>query len=621
MGSGFEIGFDHKGQPWWSSENTTAYDAFKAIESLNQSRETDLKMFMRLYTNRNLAGYGPTDHFKKRGRSDVSLNVIKAVIDTVAARIAKAKPRPRFQTFGGNYSLQRRARLLEKWTDAQFYLSNFPREAQRAFVDGCVFGSGAVKIERDPHSRGGICAERTFPGELFVDRAEAVDGRPRQLFQRKYVDREVLVRTYPDKEREIRQANREVFVDGEEISGADSMADQLEVVEAWHLPSSPGAGDGRREVSIKGVTLISEEYKRDHFPFVFFHWSKELRGFWGMGVAEELVGIQVEINRLMTKIQKAMHLMSAPQWWVEQGSRVKQGQIVNEVGAINQYVGQPPVVYTPRTFDPEVFAHLERLYQRAFEIAGVSRLSSSGIKPPGLESGVALREHHDIESERFSLVGQDWEHMFMEAADHMIEIGKEISEEDPNYSVVVEGDKYTIQQVKWSDVDMDKDAYVLRVFPSSALPTTPAGRLSFVSDMLNLRLVEPKEGKELLGFPDIEEHLALDRATSENLDRIIEKIVDDGEYEAPEPFQDHQLALKKFQAAYNKAVQDNVPESHLRLLRMYMSQTNRMMELAKQQLMARQAQLQNTVPGAAPPTGQDGAPPTAVGPQDGTIPQ
>jgi hypothetical protein len=41
---------------------------------------------------------------------------------------------------------------------------------------------------------------------------------------------------------------------------------------------------------------------------------------------------------------------------------------------------------------PEVYSHMERLFGKAYEIAGISELSATGKKPPGLESGAALED-------------------------------------------------------------------------------------------------------------------------------------------------------------------------------------------------------------------------------------
>ncbi len=589
---------------WWTKKDPqdSAVAAYNHIKGRDGARREDNLRHMRLYGNRDYLGIGPSGFSTTVSQDRVTLNVIKSVCDTVSARIAKNRPRPVFLTSGGNYSTRRRAKLLEKFVESQFYTSGLYDTAPKIFLDACVFGTGVLKIYRVGEE---IKMERVFPGEVLVDQAEGIYGDPQQIFQRKYINRDVLLDLFPKKKVEIRTANP---VSRTEMDlGRDTTADQIEVIECWHLPSGREAKDGKHCIIIDGATLMSESWDKDHFPFAIIRWSDRLRGFWGMGLAEELTGIQVEINKLLMKIQKAFQLLAVPWVLVEAGSKIKKAHLNNQIGAIIPYTGTPPVVRPNQTMSPEVFSHLDRLYQRAYEIAGVSQLSATSLKPAGLESGVALREYNDIESERFALISRSYESLFMNIAKQVVQLGKEIHEENPSWSMVVQRDRNTIQEVKWDDVNMEKDAYVLKVFPSSALPTTPAGRLAMVEQLMQAGLLGAEEAKRLLDFPDLERDLALDRATSDNIDRIIERILDDGIYEAPEPFLDLVLAMKKVQAAYNKAVNDNVQEDRLAMLRQFLAATYILIQRAG-----------SAAAGSAPAPGPTGASPTAVMPDDGT---
>jgi len=591
---------------WWAKE-TGADDVmatYNHIRNRGDSRRSDTLRHMRLYGNRDFLGAGPSSYAMPVSSDRVTLNVIKSVCDTVSARVAKNRPRPVFLTSGGNYSLRRRAQLLEKFVESQFYTAGLYNLAPKVFLDACVFGTGIIKTYKSGDK---IRMERVFPGEVFVDQAEGLYGEPRQMFQRKYINRDVLIDMFPSKAGVLRTVQAWDDEDGD--YGYDSTGDQLCVVEAWHLPSSEGASDGRHCIVVDGVELLREDWVHDSFPFSIIKWSDRLRGYWGMGLAEELTGIQVEINKLLMKIQKAMQLLAVPWVLVEAGSKIKKAHLNNQIGAIIPYSGTPPIVRPNQTMSPEVFSHLDRLYQRAYEIAGVSQLSATSLKPAGLESGVALREYNDIESERFALISRQYENMFMDVAKKVVALGKEISQEYKGWSVVAQRDRNTIQEVKWKDVDMGKDAYVLKVFPSSSLPATPAGRLAMVEQLMRAGLLSGDEAKRLLDFPDLDRELALDRAASDNIDRIVENIVDDGQYESPEPFMDLVLALKKVQAAYNKAVNDNVPEERLSMLRQFLAATHLLIQRAQQPPMGR------TSP---PSAGPDGASPTAVMPDDGT---
>ena len=325
---------------WWLSkaDKNAMFQTFEHIQKHDaERRELNLRN-MRLYSNRHVRGYAPLTYEYDVTADRVTLNVVKSTSDTVVSRIAKNRPRPRFLTSGGNYSLQRRARLLEKFVEAQFYNARVYQNAPKVFLDGCVFGTGVFKVFREDKK---ICCERIFPGELFVDPAEGFYGEPQSIYQMKYINRDVLYQMFPGKKKIIQQADngfREDFSDGfrEDYDnfGRDSTADQVRVIEGWHLPSGPGAGDGKHVIAVKNGQLFSEEWDRDHFPFVFTRWSDRLRGFWGMGLAEELTGLQVEINKLLVKIQRSHQLLAVPWVMVEASSKIKKAHLNNQIGAI-----------------------------------------------------------------------------------------------------------------------------------------------------------------------------------------------------------------------------------------------------------------------------------------------
>ena len=598
---------------WWAADEpySDLVEAFRVIEAADTLRLSTLLRYVRLYGNSEYGGYTPFNHNQIVDSARVTMNVIKAVCDTAVSRISRQRPRPRFLTHGGNWSLQRRARLLEQFCDQAFYQGGLYQLAPKVLLDAAVMGTGCLKIYRKGRE---VEFERVFSGELFVDPVDGFYGQPRNFYQRKFIDRQVLMRLFPDHRAEIAAAQR--TTDTIDYS-ATTMVDQIEVLEAWHLKSGADATDGRHTICISNATLLNEEWDKGSFPFVFVRWTDPLLGWWGEGVCAEIQGMQVEINKLLQKIQRAFHLMSVPRIYVENASKIRKSFFNNEIGTIIPYSGQPPVVATPPSLNREIFAHLDMLYNRSFEIAGISQMAATSMKPAGLNSGAALREYQDVESLRFTTVSRQYEEMFVEAARQVVGLGRDIYAEDNRHSVVVAKDSKTIDVVDWSAVDMDADSYVLKVHPSSSLPVTPSGRLAFVEQLTALGLVGPEEAKDLLDFPDLEAKLSLDRAASTLIDRNIEAMLDEGIYIAPEPYQDHQLALKKVAAALMKAEQNNVEPERLALMREYLSQTHHMLELARQQAMANAQGMM--MPGAPPAPGMGGSPPTAVGPTDGTM--
>jgi len=599
---------------WWAQDEPYAdlVEAFRVIEAADTLRLSTLLRYVRLYGNSEYGGYTPFNHNQVVDTARVTMNVIKSVCDTAVSRLSRQRPRPRFLTHGGNWSLQRRARLLEQFTDQAFYQGGLYQLAPKILLDAAVMGTGCLKIYRKGNE---VQFERVFSGELFVDPVDGFYGQPRNFYQRKFIDRQVLMRLFPARRAEIAAAQR--TTDTIDYS-ATTMVDQIEVLEAWHIKSGADATDGRHTICISNATLLNEQWDKGSFPFVFVRWTDPLLGFWGEGVAAEIQGMQVEINKLLQKIQRAFHLMSVPRIYVENASKIRKSFFNNEIGTIIPYSGNPPVVATPPSLNREIFAHLDMLYNRSFEIAGISQMSATSMKPPGLDSGAALREYQDVESLRFTTVSRQYEELFVEAARQVVGVGRDIYAEDNRHSVVVAKDSKTIDVVDWSAVDMDADSYVLKVHPASSLPVTPSGRLAFVEQLTSLGLVGADEAKDLLDFPDLEAKLSLDRAASTLIDRNIEAMIDEGVYIPPEPYQDHQLALKKVTAALMKAEQNAVEESHLALMREYLAQTHLMMEQARAQAMANAQGMM--MPGAPPAPGMGGAPPTAIGATDGNMP-
>ncbi len=559
---------------WWDSDVNNPEDLIEGLlDNLKRRIETradhdvlHLSLFENYFNNAlNPMAYRASSVYDDER---VTFNVIASCCNTVTAKIAKTRPRPIFLTSGGDFSLKRKAKLLTKFVDGMFYQTDLYNVMQRVFLDSCVFGTGVLKVYIEDDE---VKTERVFPSELIVDEYEARYGEPRQMFQRKIMPREVVMGLYPNHIDEISRANPCDPEDRHYNTG-----DMIEVIEAWHIPSSKGSGDGRHVICIDGATLFDEKYEKSYFPFVTLRWSRRMLGYYGQGLAEQLRGIQAEINQLLLNIQEQMNL-ATPKVFLERGSQVAKEQINNQTWGIIEYEGQPPRFFVPQTVAGEVFSHLDRLYNRAYEISGISQLSATSRKPAGLESGVALREYSDIETERFVIVGQAYEAAFLEIARQMIDLAKDASEEGKTYEVISYGDK-EIEKIKWSDINLREDQYRMKVYPASLLPTTPAARLQTVIEMSQAGLIDKAETRSLLDFPDIEQYNKLATAPLDEAEMLVEEILEKGKYYPPEPFSNLQLHLQFFQRAYIEAKINGAPEDRLDLMRRYMQECFKLLQ-------------------------------------------
>jgi hypothetical protein len=394
-----------------------------------------------------------------------------------------------------------------------------------------------------------------------------------------------------------------------------NIADQVTVIESWHLPSGPESSDGLHTICIEEDTLLDEEWKKPFFPFARFSWGPRLYGHWAQGGAEQIQNIQYEINKILWLIQRSFHLAGTFKVFTQVGSKVVKEHLNNDIGSIIEYVGTPPQYVTPPIVPIEMYQQLTNLKGAAFEQLGVSQLSASAKKPDGLNSGKALREYNDIESDRFMTIGQAYERFFLELARLTVDCAKDIYEREGKYKVKVPGKKF-IETIDWKEIDMEEDQYFLKIFPVSSLPNDPSGRLQTIQEYVQAGFITPRTARRLLDFPDLEAIEDLESAKEDYLHKILEKMVDadledektdiGDAYTAPElAYDDAKLALELALEYYQQGKLNNMPEANLQLLRDFMSQLN--------------AQPPGTPPPGMPPAGPMG-PGAPMPPMGGGMP-
>ena len=518
---------------------------------------------LRAYTNLGIMGLGSSGYADTDATSAdqvLNLNVSEAIVDTLRALVGAHKPRVRFLTSGGDYEAQAKAKNLNRFISGQFYANRIYEQDQTVFTCAAAMGTGFYLVDEDSKD---VKIEWVFSDDVLVDDVEAKYGSPRNLYVVRDVERSVLIEKYPQFATELEQATQL----RKDHVGSTKQADPVSLVECWHLAVN-GKG-GRHFLGTDVTTFVDEDYSDDVFPVVEFCYQKRVLGFFGKSVCEIVRGLQTEINTLLGKIQRLMNLASS-KVFVAKGSKVAKAQMNNEEWGLVEYAGnQIPVLATVAAVAPEYYQQLDRLYQRAFEITGVSMGAVVGTRPAGLESGAALRENNDIQTQRFLHLGQAWEDFHIRVADRVLRAAKRLAKQKPSYSVVAEDGKQLFE-IKWSDVDPGKDKFLMKAWPASLLPESPAGKMEVVQTMLG---VEPRlqpYALQLLDNPDIEAALKRINAPTLVMDKIIERILSKGEMLPPEPFMDLEMGIVQMQQAYLAAIVDDIPEVNLSLMRQWM---------------------------------------------------
>ena len=565
---------------WWEAEIDSCHDELMGVINKLNDNHYDRMManldFLRVYSQRKYDlqdfrhGMVKTSNYALDRRDDMRMrmNVTQSMIDTITSKIGKNRPRPMYLTEGGDYSLRTKAKMMGRMMEGLFMQTKLYDLMPKIFQDSCIFDIGVLKIYVEDNK---IQIERVFANEILWDMDDALYGDPQSLYQVKKVHKSYLLDRFSGFSTQINNVSV-----GKQDETPD--ADLIEVVEGWHLPISEDSDDGRHVICIEGATLLDEEYGRSQYPFLVLKWSDSVVGFGGISLAEQLYPVQREINALCIRIQQSMHLLSVPMVFLQAGSKVAPSHIRNQPGTIIHYNGQPPVVYTPAAMHPEVYNHLDRLYQRAYEISGISELSATGKKPAGLESGAALRIYHDIETERFILIGRRYESAFMSAAGHYFDLAEDIVKEKGSFPVQT-AYRREMTKVDFNKIRMAREEFILEPYPVSILPSLPAGKLQTIQELINIGVIDKKEQiTRLLDFPDLNSVTQVYEAAEADVEWRISKILDEGEYIGPEPYMDLNLAKQRFQLAYLEARQKGVDAEKIALLDKFIVQTQTMLK-------------------------------------------
>lgn len=605
---------------WWQQKkgevNKAIFPLVGALRNRNQNHYVKLHRFHRLYEHGDASVYHESVKSKNiRGfmTKKLAFNVGKSCVDTASAKIARNKPRPVYMGGRESWENAQRAKAMTKFMEGMFQTVGHGQGDERSvygigrrvFVDSAVTGTGAIHVYPDFES-GKVCAEKISMKELVVDEFEAMYGPPKSLHRHLILPKEVVKGMFnhvPNIEKKVDKANPAEVSEDERTENTE----YIDIIESWHLKSGEDANDGVHTICIDGTDLVYEEYTKEHFPILPMRWTPRLSGFFGLGLIEELYGIQFEINKLLYNIQLAQHLVAVPQVWLDVMSASIPQHLNNQIGAARYYKGRPPIFMTPGAMSGEIYNHLENLFKKAYEITGVSMLAATSRKPSGLDSGVALREYKDTQTERFALIEQRYEEWFMDIAALIEDACEDLHDAGKKVTAEVQTGKY-LERLDWAKIRLPKDRRIVRPHPSNILPSEPAGRLQTVQELVQAGFFEKEEALDLLDYPDLGKIRRLKTSGINSVMKVLEEMLDTGKYITPEPFMDLERARPLAQSYYLEAKLNSAPEDRLELLRRFMEDVSGLLSgqtdeaaAMQQQAMMEQQQAQAMQQAAAEP--------------------
>lgn len=541
---------------WWLEDAETALPAelwsvVQRLKTRQSHRMQSDELSLNLYADMKMVGYRPTS-----GNFDVTNvvearmgeNIIRNIVRTLHSKAIRHRPKPVVLTEGASWNLKHQAELLDTWINGKLFEMKADTEIfPQAILFSLVLGTGVIRSYGDPKLGAQLEVIPTY--EVLVDDSEARYCQPRSIYLTRVVDRQVLIEAYPDKAELLLKAGsantQREWIDALGRWDSERAADLIVTVEAFHLPSGPGAKDGRHVISTDNCAVLDEPWTRNHFPLAFIRGERRPLGFWGIGVAEDLAGAQLEYNRTIRARQEMIRLLAVPYWLIERGSKVVKSHISNLIGRVVEYTGTKPELVTPSSVPQEIWTHSEQIKKGMFESRGVSQLSAQAIKPAGLNSGRAIRTYTDLESELLIDLIRGYEQLVLDCVNLMIEEQEELGKKHSDMAVTSIG-RGGINKIRWSEARMKPNDFRIKIVPASSLSTTVSGRIEDIFDLKDLGVIQdPEEIRDLLDMPDLKRQKNRSMAHRELLEKVIEqRILTEGVWVQPESFWDLKLAIK-----------------------------------------------------------------------------
>lgn len=582
---------------WWQAEEGQVNQRVIAYASYLKTRQRyfyrELQRLGFIYSERPYYQYGANKNSQTVNNIALSINASASCCDTLHSKLTKNEPSIMFLTNNADLVQQQKAENLTDFIKGEFYRSDFRQKSSEANHDALVYGTGILQIYFDPDSEQ-IKWERILPYDFMIDLAEADSREPRQVHKLKVVHRHSLADKFkddPEKVKKIMSCENDSTL----IQSTTRTNELVLVVESWYLASKEGEEDGRYCMTINGCDLVDNFYTHTWFPFLISRYKYDKTGFFGIGVIEETKQLQFELNYILRTIQQSSYLLAIPKVYIQENSVVA-SHLNNEVGTIVRYKGNPPISAPLGTVPVDLYKLAEMYKNEIFSVVGISELSSQSKKPAGLDSGKAIDTYLDVESDRFAATERAWQHMYKQAADLIINTGKDIVKDYHDYGVMSYGDKIS-KRIRFSDVDLEKDSYMMKDFPVSSLPDDPSEKFAYVQTLLQAQMINQQAAMELLKLPDTNYTLDIQNAQYHACFKIIGAIVENNELEDDEINFDPLIDIDMLMTHTQNAIlyyryKMKAPEEILTRLQILLEQCKRAKDIQAMQMQQQQAQIQ-----------------------------
>lgn len=586
-------------EPWYEAPDSTAHDlVFKRVHEL---RAGDLSTY-RDRVLRNLQLYAGSLNVNGTDEAvyKVRYNLIRSITDTGVSVMVAAKTLPFAQTRGASWDLRRKALTFNRVLQQQFPDIGVFNESQRVIEDALKTGLGVLKFFQDPNEDGATAGcERGLPLSIVWDPAEASNGRVTQIWEVRLVNRDHFAALHPEHAEKIYDAAGPSSHDRRDFQlSRTAKANQCVVIEAWKLPTSAKAKDGKHGIYVSTGTIYSGAWSRTRFPFAFLKgWAPNSFGFTGASIPELVEPAQARIEELHDFVEACQNLGSVPRVFVDGYSEVEPLQINNLPMQLIRVKGgkQIPVFQTFDATPHDLENSVAMIREQTRDEFGFSQTQVSGQTADGITSAVGMRAREDIQSKRHVLNLRYIEQYYLDCSQCIIDINDDIVERDPSFAIDREARGAWLESSEWKKVSLNPGEAKLAVLPVSALVGSVSSQYDITQTWVDRGWCTPETAKMLAGQPDTEGQADEDTEDERFAHYLCERILD-GELITVDTYLDVETLLTVARSEYLRAQRLSAPEPIL-------GEFRRVLEVCKARVDASVAAQQAAAAPAATPAG------------------
>jgi hypothetical protein len=592
-----------------------------------------------------IAAYERGSKFRWREETDdtvltdksLTFNHARNAVDTVHCKLFKGSITPSVLTVGGNALQRRRAKDLEEALHGELRKNKFDAIEEEMGVDALTCSIGWCHIL---HGMPTLTIDWVPSEDVLFDPAETRQKKPPRFIARRFVmDKWVALEKWGKSDpnfygtpKSRRDAIRKAKLLKTYDVSRDVLGTLIEVWAGYHSASGDDAGDGAYAVVIDGATLEFHEWNRDYIPLYPLVPHPRRRSLYGISLMGDFLPVQEEHDKLSLRIQKAHHRIGGTHILTPREAEVDQRDLNNEQGTAIEFNGSAPGggprEFNPTPVNPSTYEYRNSIISEMYASHGIPTMTATGQVPEGMAgaSGKALQTQEEAVAERLMIPLRARNRLWQAVSWGIVEEARCMVEDDPSYSVLHKGERGALKKIKWKDVLLDRDEFVLDVPIINALSQNPSARFAQLTEMLKAGGIQVEQFRRLFGLPDIEAENDVDLADIEIIDKVMAEIVIEGKALQPEPFDYLKLIIQRGRKFYNMCRNKGVPDERLALLRDYLTRAKQMDDAETAKMAALQNPQGQAMPGgavgpiAAPsmpgpnPGGGGGAPPPGAPP-------